>query len=69
MRVAIITESFPPDVNGINDTLRGDFDPERTGVAVGGTVAGLRAAGAQVLTMRLPDPGRCSVCRGRWPGR
>ena len=44
-------------VVGINDTLRGDFDPERTGAAVGRTVAALGAAGAQVLTMRLPDPG------------
>jgi lysophospholipase L1-like esterase len=42
---------------GINDTLRGDFDPGRTGAAVGRTVASLRQAGAQVLTMRLPDPG------------
>src|ERR1700751_1389418 len=45
-------------VVGINDTLRGDFDPERTGVSVGRTVAALRAAGAEVLTMRLPDPGQ-----------
>jgi lysophospholipase L1-like esterase len=45
-------------VVGINDTLRGDFDPERTGAAVGRTVAALRAAGAEVLTMRLPDPGQ-----------
>ena len=45
-------------VVGINDTLRGDFDPERTGAAVGRTVAALGAAGAQVLTMRLPDPGQ-----------
>jgi lysophospholipase L1-like esterase len=45
-------------VVGINDTLRGDFDPGRTGVAVGRTVAALRAAGAEVLTMRLPDPGQ-----------
>ena len=45
-------------VVGINDTLRGNFDPQRTGAAVARTVAGLRAAGAQVLTMRLPDPGR-----------
>ena len=45
-------------VVGINDTLRGDFDPRRTGSAVARTVAGLRAAGAQVLTMRLPDPGQ-----------
>jgi lysophospholipase L1-like esterase len=45
-------------VVGINDTLRGNFDPQRTGSAVARTVAGLRAAGAQVLTMRLPDPGQ-----------
>jgi lysophospholipase L1-like esterase len=45
-------------VVGINDTLRGDFDPDRTGAAIGRTVAGLREAGAQVLTMRLPDPGQ-----------
>jgi lysophospholipase L1-like esterase len=45
-------------VVGINDTLRGDFDPQRTGAAVGRTVAALQAAGAQVLTMRLPDPGQ-----------
>ena len=32
--------------------------PERTGASVGRTVAALRAAGAQVLTMRLPDPGQ-----------
>ena len=45
-------------VVGINDTLRGDFDPERTGASIGRTVAALRGAGAQVLTMRLPDPGQ-----------
>jgi len=45
-------------VVGINDTLRGDFDPERTGSSVARTVAALQAAGAQVLTMRLPDPGQ-----------
>ena len=53
--------ALKPDVAsvvvGINDTLR-NFDPQRTGAAVARTVAGLRAAGAQVLTMRLPDPGR-----------
>jgi glycosyltransferase involved in cell wall biosynthesis len=43
---------------GINDTLRGDFDPERTGAAVDRTVAALRATGAEVLTVRLPDPGQ-----------
>jgi S1-C subfamily serine protease/lysophospholipase L1-like esterase len=45
-------------VVGINDTLRGDFDPHQTGAAIGRTVAGLREAGAQVLTIRLPDPGQ-----------
>jgi lysophospholipase L1-like esterase len=45
-------------VVGINDTLRGDFDPHRTGAAIGRTVAGLREAGALVLTIRLPDPGQ-----------
>jgi len=45
-------------VVGINDTLRGDFDPERTGASVSRTVSALRAEGAQVLTMRLPDPGQ-----------
>jgi lysophospholipase L1-like esterase len=54
--------ALAPDVAsvivGINDTLRGDFDPERTGASVGRTVAALRAAGAEVLTIRLPDPGQ-----------
>jgi len=45
-------------VVGINDTLRGDFDPSRTGASVGRTVAALRDSGAQVLTMTLPDPGQ-----------
>jgi lysophospholipase L1-like esterase len=54
--------ALEPDVAsvvvGINDTLRGDFDPQRTGASVARTVAALRASGAQVLTMRLPDPGQ-----------
>lgn len=45
-------------VVGINDTLRAGFNPERTGQAADRTVAALRAAGATVLTMRLPDPAR-----------
>jgi lysophospholipase L1-like esterase len=44
-------------VCGLNDTLRGGFDPERTGAAVERIVAALRARGAEVLTMRMPDPG------------
>jgi lysophospholipase L1-like esterase len=43
---------------GMNDTLRGDFDPEHLGRTLGGTVAALSASGATVLTARLPDPGR-----------
>ncbi len=45
-------------VVGINDTLRGNFDAERTGACIGRTVAALRQAGAEVLTVRLPDPGQ-----------
>ncbi|HKS99469.1 MAG TPA: SGNH/GDSL hydrolase family protein [Rugosimonospora sp.] len=44
-------------VVGVNDTLRGTFDPARIAAAVAHTVGALRAAGAVVLTMRLPDPG------------
>jgi lysophospholipase L1-like esterase len=45
-------------VIGINDTLRSDFDPRRIAAAAGAAVGALRQAGAEVLTMRLPDPGR-----------
>jgi lysophospholipase L1-like esterase len=45
-------------VIGVNDTLRPNFDPGRIARAAGHTVGALRAAGADVLTMRLPDPGR-----------
>ena len=45
-------------VVGINDTLRPNFDPDRIGTAAAHTIGALRAAGAEVLTMRLPDPGR-----------
>ena len=44
-------------VVGINDTLRAGFDPARTGASIAHTIGALRAAGAEVLTMRLPDPG------------
>ncbi|HTS99321.1 MAG TPA: SGNH/GDSL hydrolase family protein [Streptosporangiaceae bacterium] len=43
---------------GINDTLRAGFDPARVAAAAAHTVGALRAAGAEVLTMRLPDPGQ-----------
>jgi len=45
-------------VFGVNDTLRSNFDPDRIGAAAMRTVGALRAGGAEVLTMRLPDPGR-----------
>ena len=45
-------------VVGVNDTLRTSFDADRIAAAAAHTVGALRAAGAEVLTMRLPDPGR-----------
>ena len=45
-------------VLGVNDTLRAGFDLDRIGASAAHTVGALRAAGADVLTMRLPDPGR-----------
>ena len=43
---------------GMNDTLRGDFDPRVLGRSLTHMVAALSATGATVLTARLPDPGR-----------
>src|SRR5262245_40804522 len=43
---------------GSNDTLRSSFDVLRTARALDTAVGRLRSAGAQVLTSRLPDPGR-----------
>jgi lysophospholipase L1-like esterase len=45
-------------VFGVNDTLRSNFDADRIAAAAARTVGSLRASGAEVLTMRLPDPGR-----------
>jgi lysophospholipase L1-like esterase len=45
-------------VVGINDTLRQGFDVERVHAALAHVIGSLSAAGAVVLTMRLPDPGR-----------
>lgn len=45
-------------VVGVNDTLRANFSPDRIASAAGHTVGSLCSAGAVVLTMRLPDPGR-----------
>ncbi|MDY7083990.1 MAG: SGNH/GDSL hydrolase family protein [Actinomycetota bacterium] len=43
---------------GMNDTLRGDYDPDDFGHRLNAVVAALTAGGATVLTARLPDPGR-----------
>jgi lysophospholipase L1-like esterase len=45
-------------VIGVNDTLRPNFDSERIANSAAHTVGALRACGAEVLTMRLPDPGK-----------
>jgi lysophospholipase L1-like esterase len=45
-------------VFGVNDTLRPGFDPAHIEAAAVRTVGSLRTAGAEVLTIRLPDPGR-----------
>ncbi len=43
---------------GVNDTLRGSFDINRTAEALNRTVGRLADGGALVLTARMPDPGR-----------
>jgi lysophospholipase L1-like esterase len=45
-------------VVGVNDTLRASFEITEYAAAIAHTVGALRAAGAEVLTMRLPDPGQ-----------
>jgi lysophospholipase L1-like esterase len=45
-------------VAGVNDTLRRTFDVSAIAESMAHTIGALRAAGATVLTMRLPDPGR-----------
>jgi lysophospholipase L1-like esterase len=45
-------------VAGVNDTLRGRFDVDAVQAALTETVVALHAAGAVVLTARLPEPGR-----------
>jgi len=44
-------------VVGVNDTLRAGFDAARIQAALAHVAGSLTAAGAVVLTMRLPDPG------------
>jgi lysophospholipase L1-like esterase len=43
---------------GVNDTLRGGFDPDRIHADLDHTIGSLATAGATVLTARMPDPGR-----------
>jgi lysophospholipase L1-like esterase len=45
-------------VVGINNTLRGNFNPAAIGDSASRVIGALRDSGAAVLTMRLPDPGR-----------
>jgi lysophospholipase L1-like esterase len=45
-------------VIGVNDTLRPNFDTDRIANSAAHTIGALRACGAEVLTMRLPDPGK-----------
>lgn len=51
-------------VIGVNDTLRPNFDPNRIAASAAHVIGALRAAGADVLTMRLPDPGRMLAMPG-----
>lgn len=57
-RALELRPSLAAVVAGVNDTLRATFDPERVAASVTHTVGALCAAGAVVMTMRLPDPGR-----------
>src|SRR5204863_2766429 len=57
-RALELRPSLAAVVAGVNDTLRRGFDAGRVGAALAHTVGALSAAGATVLTMRLPDPGR-----------
>jgi lysophospholipase L1-like esterase len=57
-RALLLRPDVASVVFGVNDTLRSGFDPARIDAAATHIVGALRAAGAEVLTMRLPDPGR-----------
>lgn len=52
-------------VVGTNDTLRPGFDPACIHAALAHVIGSLGAAGAVVLTMRLPDPGKMLGLPGR----
>ena len=55
-------------VVGINDTLRGDFDPERTGVSVGRRWPRCGRRAPRCSPCGSPTRARCSGCPVRWPG-
>jgi lysophospholipase L1-like esterase len=57
-RALLLRPDIASVIVGINDTLRPGFEPSRIAAAAGHTIGALRGAGAEVLTMRLPDPGR-----------
>lgn len=57
-RALELRPSLAAVIVGVNDTLRATFDPERIAASLTHTIGALGAAGAVVLTMRLPDPGR-----------
>ena len=57
-RALELRPDFASVVVGINDTLRAEFDGAHIQAALGHVVGSLTAAGAVVLTMRLPDPGK-----------
>jgi lysophospholipase L1-like esterase len=57
-RALLLRPDLASVVFGVNDTLRSGFDPARIDAAATHAVGALRAAGAEVLTMRLPDPGK-----------
>ncbi len=57
-RALLLRPDIASVIIGVNDTLRAGFDPGRVAAAAERTVSALRAADAEVLTMRLPDPGR-----------
>ena len=48
-------------VAGLNDTLRGDFDLDATAGEIEAMLTALRGAGADVVTMTFPDPGKVNL--------
>ncbi|WP_433080272.1 SGNH/GDSL hydrolase family protein [Dactylosporangium sp. CA-052675] len=57
-RALAVSPALAAVLIGTNDTLRDPFDAARFAGHLERTVAPLRESGAEVLTIRLPDPGR-----------